>query len=91
MGVVKIRYKPVSDTVSKEIAQAVNKVPNKFEKATENLRFASSVALSGMVLKNSPFLGKGKMEDVVAIATQASGTDKEGTRKEFISLMGNYK
>ena len=90
MGLVKLRYKKPADSVSVEIKQGINKSPLKFENASDNFRFASAVALSGMILKKSPYKGTGSLDFVVKTAASAKGKDDNGEKQEFITLAGKF-
>ena len=58
-----------------------------FARATTDFRFAASVAEFGMVLRNSPYKGSASMDSVMDIAGGSVGADRNGYRKEFISLV----
>lgn len=84
---IKFRYKEPKESTSKLISQVVldNKTP--FSKASENCRFASSVAEFGMVLRDSKFKGESNYKSILALAKSAKGKDEEGYRSEFIRLV----
>jgi Ca-activated chloride channel family protein len=91
LAMVKLRYKKPNgkksiylDTYLKEEAVA-------FEAATENLRFAASVAEFGLILRDSEFKQKSNLENVILHAAKASTNDPQGYRKEFISLVKKMK
>jgi Ca-activated chloride channel family protein len=54
---------------------------------SENIRFASSVALFGMLLRGSTYANKTTYFDALSLAESAKGIDKEGYRKEFIEMI----
>ena len=58
-----------------------------FKKAPENLRFASSVAGFGMLLRGSEFKGNLNYAMVKKMAKNAKGSDSFGLRKEFLELV----
>ena len=58
-----------------------------FATATDNLRFAASVAELGMLLRNSPHKGTASFGQVREIAQQALGRDFEGYRHDFLSMI----
>lgn len=91
VGLVKLRYKKPAESVSTEIKQSINKAAGSFRNASENLRFASAVALGGMMLKNSAYKGKGTMEFVIKTAENAGGKADIKQRQEFVSLMKSVK
>lgn len=84
---VKFRYKQPKDTVSKLIVQTMKDGNTQFENASENFRFASSVASFGMLLRESKFKGDITYDKLIPLAQSAKGTDEEGYRAEFIQLV----
>jgi Ca-activated chloride channel homolog len=87
MLTVKFRYKEPSGSQSKLIERPVidNAVP--FENASENFRFAASVAEFGMLLSDSQFKSQSSFGHVIQTSADATGKDAEGYRKEFIALV----
>ena len=69
------------------IEQAVRDIKVDFRQASENLRFAASVAEFGLLLRNSDFRGTASFGHVLTTAREAASVDTEGYRKEFISLV----
>jgi Ca-activated chloride channel family protein len=53
---------------------------------SESMRFASSVAGFGMLLRNSPNAGSLTWPDVIELARGARGDDRGGYRADFIKL-----
>ncbi|TAF28560.1 MAG: VWA domain-containing protein [Oscillatoriales cyanobacterium] len=88
---VKLRYKKPNETVSQLITQSVMDKPVKLENASANFRFAAAVAAFGMVLRDSEYKGAANFDQVLKLASQAKGEDKEGYRAEFIRLVENCK
>ncbi|TAE51225.1 MAG: VWA domain-containing protein [Oscillatoriales cyanobacterium] len=88
---VKLRYKNPNETVSQLITQSVIDKPVKLENASANFRFAAAVAAFGMVLRDSEYKGAANFDQVLRLASQAKGEDKEGYRAEFIRLVENCK
>lgn len=88
---VKLRYKKPNETVSQLITQSVIDKPVKLENASANFRFAAAVAAFGMVLRNSEYKGVANFDEVLRLAHQAKGEDKEGYRAEFIRLVESCK
>ncbi|MCC3456443.1 VWA domain-containing protein [Microcoleus sp. PH2017_08_TRC_O_A] len=88
---VKLRYKNPNETVSQLITQSVIDKPVKLENASANFRFAAAVAAFGMVLRDSEYKGAASFDQVLKLASQAKGEDKEGYRAEFIRLVENCK
>jgi Ca-activated chloride channel homolog len=88
---VKLRYKKPNETVSQLITQSVMDKPVKLENASANFRFAAAVAAFGMVLRDSDYKGAANFDQVLRLANQAKGEDKEGYRAEFIRLVESCK
>ncbi len=88
---LKIRYKEPGADVSKEMVRAVQCVSRSFERASEDLRFAASVAQFGLLLRQSTFKGAANYDDVVRAAELARGPDAEGYRSEFVFLVKTAK
>ena len=85
---VKFRYKkPTKDTSVEMIHIAKNEV----QEASEDMKFASAVALFGMQLRKSKFHNNSKMNNVIALAKQGRGEDDQGYRSEFIRLVRSYQ
>jgi Ca-activated chloride channel family protein len=55
--------------------------------ASNNLRFAASVAEFSMLLRKDEFKGDAAYEQVIEVSKAAIGADKEGYRSEFIRLV----
>ncbi|MDD3117654.1 MAG: VWA domain-containing protein [Victivallales bacterium] len=51
-----------------------------------NFRFAAAVAEFGLLLRNSPLKGRADWNQVIQLAQDARGTDRNGYRAEFIKL-----
>ena len=85
---VKFRYKKPSENRSIEI---VHVTKNKIEKPSEDMEFASAVALFGMQLRKSKFYNESTFKDVLALARKGKGEDKDGYRSEFIRLVKSYQ
>ena len=88
---VKLRYKKPNETVSQLITQSIMDKPVKLENASANFRFAAAVAAFGMVLRDSEYKGAANFDEVLRLASQAKGEDKEGYRAEFIRLVESCK
>ena len=84
---VKFRYKKPSKKTSIEMVHIVEDDESTFENASTDFKFAVSVALFGMKLRNSKFAKKMNYNDIAEIANQSKGNDKNGYRSEFIRLV----
>ena len=69
------------------ICNAVKESQIKTMFTSDNFRFASSVALFGMLLRDSKYSNSKSYSDVLKIATASMGLDSEGYRKEFIEMV----
>ncbi len=65
----------------------VKDIEAKFDNASADFKFATSVALFGMKLKNSKFAKKMNYDAIATIANQSKGNDENGYRSEFIRLV----
>ncbi|HBL74168.1 MAG: hypothetical protein A2W90_17600 [Bacteroidetes bacterium GWF2_42_66] len=84
---IKARYKALEGNQSFPMEKVVSPQAAVFEKASENIRFASAVAGFGMLLRNSEYKGTISYEEVARIAKDAKGDDEEGYRGEFVRLV----
>lgn len=53
---------------------------------SDNFRFAAAVAEFGMLLRDSDFKQNSSYEQLIDLASNAMGKDKEGYRAEFLRL-----
>ena len=84
---IKFRYKAPDGDVSKLIEHGVKNNQLSLGNTSENFRFAAAVAEFGMLLRNSEFKGNASYASVIQLAKKAVSDDKEGYRKEFVSLV----
>jgi Ca-activated chloride channel family protein len=87
MLTVKFRYKQPKDSTSILIEKTIAKASNSFESASENLRFAATVAQFGMLLRNSEYKGTTSFDGVIEQAKNSKTFDGDGYRAEFINLV----
>ena len=66
---------------------SVKNEPRRFEEASDDFRFAASVAGFGMYLRRSKHRGAIHAELLQRIASSAIGEDEAGYRSEFIDLI----
>jgi Ca-activated chloride channel family protein len=88
---VKLRYKKPDGVKSKLIEYPIADPGLSFAQASEDFKFASSVASFGMLLRDSQFKGNATYASVLEIADGAKGPDKHGYRTEFIDLVKTAK
>ena len=84
---VQLRYKLPSDTTSILMSTPVEKEAEYFEDASRNIRFASAVAMFGMILRDSKFRGNANYDLVLKCAQDSRGRDLEGHKAEFVKLV----
>lgn len=84
---VKVRYKKPQGEKSLLREFPISSGAGDFAQASENLRFAASVASAGMLLRNSEFKGDSSYEASLSWARAALGSDPKGYRGEFVRLM----
>ncbi|MRG48203.1 DUF3520 domain-containing protein [Chitinophaga sp. SYP-B3965] len=84
---VKIWYRPALDTTMHCLEKSITNNKTEFVKASDDFRFAASVALFGMLVRKSHYKGEGSINMVTDIARHALGYDPGGYRGEFLKLI----
>lgn len=84
---VKFRYKKPDENTSKLIVHALIDNHRAFETTSDNFRWSAAVAAFGMLLRESEYVKTFTYHDVVEMAQNARGVDKEGYRIEFINMV----
>ncbi len=84
---IKLRYKNPEEDKSKLIEKTVLDTHVAFDKSSENLRWAASVAELGLLLRKSDYKGTANYSHILAVAKAAKGNDEEGHRAEFIKIV----
>lgn len=89
LAYIKFRYKGVNETKSQLISQAINMPKHviAFEQASEDFRFAATVAEFGEVLRQSKYVSGRDYNGMIEHALNARGTDLFGYRSEFVQLL----
>jgi Ca-activated chloride channel family protein len=87
MLTLRVRYKLPDATNSTRMDVPLVDRGASFARASQDFRFAAAVAEFGMILRNSPYRGNARMESVLDIAEGSRGSDRNGYRQEFISLV----
>jgi Ca-activated chloride channel family protein len=86
---VKLRYKPIDSNVSTKIEQSVA------DKGTDNVspdfRFASSVAMMGLLLRDSKYKADATYDKLIEQAKRGLDNDGLGYRREFIRISETAK
>ncbi|HAB15586.1 MAG TPA: von Willebrand factor type A domain-containing protein [Verrucomicrobiota bacterium] len=84
---LKLRYKAPDGDQSQLAETPVKDVDREVAQASADFRFAAAVAGYGMLLRNSPHKGDLTWDQVLRLAEQGLGNDKEGYRAEFVDLV----
>ncbi len=85
---VKIRYKqPDGDTSTKQEFSLKRDAARPFAKASNDTRWASAVALFGMLLRGSEHAGQGSYAMVLDIAEAALGDKPDAERTQFMGMV----
>lgn len=92
IGFLKMRYKLPDGETSKLLEQAIgqDRAVRTLSEASEDSRFAASVAAFGQKLKGSNY-GEMSWSDIRALAQGARGADENGYRAEFMQLIDMAK
>ncbi len=89
---VKVRYKQPLGNKSVKFEVPVKNSKSNFNETSDNYRFSASVALFGMLLRDSKYVSHGDYSTVLQMAKEGKGLDKAGYRAEFIELVNKvYK
>ncbi len=91
IATIKTRYKSPKDSTSIEFNKPVENKALPFSDANENFRFSTSVAMFGMILRESEFKQNSSYEQVLQIAKNSKGDDNENYRSEFVQLVKTAK
>lgn len=84
---LKIRYKEPEGDQSRLIEVPLVDRGAPFARASQDFRFAASVAAFGMILRDSPYKGSASLDAVIRMAEQSKGVDRNGYRSEFVELV----
>src|SRR5690606_3573736 len=87
LATIKFRYKKPDGNKSREMVHTIRNKTVRWENTSNNIRFATSVTMFGMLLTDSRFKGASSYTKVVALAETSKGKDKDGYRAEFIRLV----
>jgi len=83
---VKLRYKLPGNETSTGFSIPVRTGSTKIEQASQEMRFAVSVAEAALLLYGSEFKGKANWNALIDRAKKSLGADEEGYRAEFVRL-----
>jgi Ca-activated chloride channel family protein len=86
MLTVKLRYKKPDGDTSILMTHTVDAKVVDTARRSENFTWSAAVAEFGLLLRNSEYKGQATWQMVIDTARSAIGKDRDGYRKEFISL-----
>lgn len=85
---VRLRYKKPGSDSSELLEYPIRKDATvAADKLSPDFRFAASVAAFGQLLRGGKYLGDFGYDDVTKLAGGALGEDRDGYRREFVSLV----
>lgn len=83
---INLRYKKPDEEESKLITKKIDK-NNYNEKASDNLQFASSVAMFGMLLRDSQYKGISSYESIYENLSENESVKNDQYKEEFLNLV----
>jgi Ca-activated chloride channel homolog len=87
LATIKLRYKKPDAQTSIELVKIISADNVNDYALSDNFRFSASVALFGMLLRESQYKGVGDYKMVLSLAERSKGSDTEGYRSEFVRLV----
>ncbi len=84
---LKLRYKQPNGNKSQLMERPVSGAVKRFDKASDDFRFAAAVAGFGMLLSDSEYKGDLDYETIRAMAKAARGEDEQGFKAEMVRLV----
>jgi Ca-activated chloride channel homolog len=91
IATIRVRYKQPAGDQSREFRQVVGDSRLAFNRTSDNFRFSASVAMFGMLLRNSDYKGNATYDLVSSMAEKARGSDDDGYRAEFIRMVKSVR
>lgn len=91
LATVKFRYKEPDGNTSSEIVQIVKNSNENLSSASDDFKFASSVAWFGLVLRKSDLIKNKDLKEVEKLGKKGRGNDEDGYRAEFVRLVETYR
>lgn len=88
---LKLRYKQPDGDKSKLLEFTLVDEGRAYAAASQDFKFAASVAGFGMILRDSKYKGNTTFDGVVELGEEGRGEDKSGYRVEFIELVRKAK
>jgi Ca-activated chloride channel family protein len=87
---VRLRYKQPGSDASQLLEYPIRR-DSVADKVSTDFRFAASVAAFGQLLRGGKYMGDFSYGDVTKLAGGAMGEDRDGYRREFVSLVALAK
>ena len=87
MANLSIRYKEPKSAKSIKFVIPIQDVEKSIENCSSLYRFSASVALFGMLLRDSKLVSNVDYQTVLQLASNSKGNDNGGYRNEFIELV----
>jgi len=84
---VKLRHKLPDESSSKLLTVPVTDKGGESNAASEDFKFAASLASFGMILRGSPHAGTYSLDAAAELAGSGLGKDPKGRRAEFVKLV----
>ena len=84
------RYKKPGSAESRLIQHEINSIPEEMDKASENMRFASSLTAFGLIMKESTHKGTANKQMVLDLGSNAINFDPNGYRSQFITIVNKW-
>ncbi len=88
---VKMRYKQPDGDTSTELSSPLTDNGQNWKSTTKDFQFASSVALWGMMLRNSKHIGNGNTKMILDLAESGIDKDPRGDRSSHLDLLQKWK
>jgi Ca-activated chloride channel family protein len=93
IAMLRLRYKQPGDQTNQDKSSLIEyplhtkMIKPSLARATENFRFAASVAAFGDLLRGGEYSGNFGYDDLIRLAANSRGNDASGYRGEFINLV----
>ncbi len=88
---LKLRYKQPDGSKSQLMTYAIKGEVDEFKSASDDFRFAASVAGFGMLLSESKYTGNLNYDEIINMAKASRGEDEDGFKAEMIRLIKTAK
>ncbi len=86
---LKFRYKKPQGSKGAEMVQVIKNSDT--PEVSSDFKFASSVAWSGLVLRDSRLITKKDLSEIERLAGENKGEDQEGDRSGFVKMIRDYR